>query len=94
MAADFSVARSRYGCRLWSPEHMSAQWLPSEGLPISLIARYMRSQFDGPFDTQADTTFIAVRLFFNRSGKRTLVGRERTGPIGWPAAFGAIGLGF
>lgn len=72
----------------------SAQLLPSHRLPLSVIAGYTRSRFNGAINLHADTAFVALRFFYNRSGKTTLVGRERTGAVGWPASFGPQGIGF
>ncbi|MDE2488291.1 MAG: hypothetical protein KGO51_12925 [Alphaproteobacteria bacterium] len=72
----------------------SAQWLPWQRAPISLIAGYTRSEFAGHVDLHSHMAFVAFRLFWNRSGKVSLVGRERTGPVGWPGAFGPQGIAF
>jgi hypothetical protein len=72
----------------------SVQYLPSENWPVSVVAGYTRANFSGGVSAHADTVFIALRVFFNRSGETSLVGRERTGPIGWPASFGPQGIGF
>jgi len=78
---------------IWSA---AAQYLPWETVPLSFVAGYSTSDFSfyGNGQTHANTTFVSLRFFFNRSGLRTLVGRERTGPIGWPAAFNFQAISF
>jgi len=74
----------------------SVQYLPREGRPLSFVLGYSRTDFDfsNGVQTHANALFVAVRFFFNRSGQRTLVGRERTGPVGWPGSFNFQGIGF
>ncbi len=90
-----SVDWSGYEARFQEADWTAlAQVLPSHRLPVSVVAGYTRTQVSGAMSFRANTAFLALRFFWNRSGAVSLVGRERTGAVGWPGAFGPQGIGF
>jgi len=66
---------------------MQGEWLVSERAPVSLFGGYTYADVSGLGTGHVNVWFLGVRLYTNGDGSRTLVDRQRNGPMGWTGAF-------
>ncbi len=66
---------------------ISAEWLVSERLPISIGAGYTYTEFSNT-NLHVDTWHLALTWYYDEEGVDTsLVGRQRENPVTWTARF-------
>jgi len=70
---------------------VQGEWLFSEETPLSIYGGYTHTSFTGAQSGDGNTVFVGIRFYFNPTGTASLEQRQRTGSVGWGAAFQPLG---
>jgi hypothetical protein len=68
------------------------EYLFSDEIPVSLYAGYTYASASGFGSSgNGNAFFVGLHLYVNSNGATGLIGRQRTGTVGWGSTFGPLG---